>query len=318
MTERNTDTLALRPWLGEREKRLFFVAVVVGLLLPGFAFANLVEDAVRAGAQGMLDYVTMRVNSMVEIVVPTSFSDLMGTPSAESGIYLHALELYGAGITKSVAYSIMALVTLVKLVRVSERVDANQTMPAVREVIMLFVSVTIYAHLIAHAWDLMAGLFHDLSAIWSSWSAAPPVSVDTIDVSPLVGLSALLPIFVCSSIAMILADVSVVVAKVVVWGRGMQLYFMATMAPIPLALLGLEETRSFGVGFIKNFASLVLGYAALSFVLGCYPTLLALAINESFLAGGVSDMVLAVTAGCALQVILVVRCGAWARDVLGG
>ena len=216
--------------VSEREMRLFLVACAVGLLVPGMAFANLVEDAVRAGAQGMLDYVTMRINTMSEMVVPTSFSDLMGTPSAESGIYLHALELYGAGITKSLAYSIMALVMLVRLVRVSERVDGSQTMPAVREVIFLFVSVTIYAHLIAHAWDLMAALFSDLSAIWSSWSAAAPVRVDTIDVSPLAGISALLPIFVCSSIAMILADVSVVVAKVVVWGRGMQLYFMATMA----------------------------------------------------------------------------------------
>jgi hypothetical protein len=301
-----------------RERRVFLAVLALGLALPGLALANLVEDAVRAGAQGMVDYVTMRINTMVQVTVPTSFADLMGGPSGESGVYLHALELYGAGITKSVAYSLMALVMLVRLVRVSERVDTNQTMPAVREVILLFVSVTIYAHLIAHAWDLMAGLFHDLSAIWSAWSAAPPVRVDAIDVSPLVGLSALLPIFVCSSIAMVLADVSVVVAKVVVWGRGMQLYFMATMAPIPLALLGLEETRAFGVGFLRNFASLVLGYAALSFVLGCYPTLLALAINESAVAGGVSDMVLAVTAGCALQVNLVVRCGAWARDVLGG
>jgi hypothetical protein len=47
----------------------------------------------------------------------------------------------------------------------------------------------------------------------------------------------------------------------------MQLYFTATMSPIPLTLLGIEETRRMGVGFLKNFASLVLGHAALSFTL---------------------------------------------------
>jgi hypothetical protein len=225
---------------------------------------------------------------------------------------------YGSGIAKSVASSILALVMLVQLVKISERCDGHATFPAVREVMTLLVACSIYTYLVGHAWDLMAALFTDLSALWSGWGASTPQKIADIDLPDMVGLDVLMPMFLSTTVCMILADAAVIVAKVVVWGRGMQLYFMATMSPIPLALLGIEETRQMGVGFLKNFASLVLGYAALSFVLGCYPTLLALAINESFLAGGVSDMVLAVTAGCALQVILVVRCGAWARDVLGG
>ncbi len=44
----------------------------------------------------------------------------------------------------------------------------------------------------------------------------------------------------------------------------MQLYFIATMSPIPLALLGVDEARRMGIGYLRNFAGLVLGYAALS------------------------------------------------------
>jgi hypothetical protein len=73
-----------------------------------------------------------------------------------------------------------------------------------------------------------------------------------------------------------------------------------------------------GGGFLKNFASLVLGYAALSFTLNLYPTLLQMAVSTSWQAGGAGDMVLSVTAGCILEIFLVLKCGSWARDVLGG
>ena len=92
----------------------------------------------------------------------------------------------------------------------------------------------------------------------------------------------------------------------------MWLYFTTTMSPIPLALLGIDETRRMGVGFLKNFASLVLGHAALSFTLNLYPTLLQIAVAGSWQAGGAGDMVLLVTAGCILEIFLVLKCGPWA------
>jgi len=117
---------------------------------------------------------------------------------------------------------------------------------------------------------------------------------------------------------MILADVAVIVSRVVVWVRGIQLYFMATMSPIPLALLGIEETRQMGVGFLRSFCALVLGYASLAFVLELWPTLLAMAVRSSWQAGGTGEMVLSVAVGCVLELILVLKCGSWARDLLGG
>ena len=82
---------------------------------------------------------------------------------------------------------------------------------------------------------------------------------------------------------------------------------MVMISPIPLALLGIEETRQMGVGYLRNFASLVLSYASLAFVLNMYPTLLSIAMETSWQAGGVSEMVLSVTAASSLQVLLVTR-----------
>ena len=39
---------------------------------------------------------------------------------------------------------------------------------------------------------------------------------------------------------------------VVCWARAIQLYVLAMLAPIPLSLMALDETRQVGVGYIKN------------------------------------------------------------------
>ena len=320
--------LAALDWLGTigdkdvsfhtRAARATVVVAVVSFLLSPAAFAGIIDDAVRASLQGMLDYVVLRVNSMTQATVPTTFANLFDGGGASSVVYSKALQFYGSGIAKSVASSILALVMLVQLVKISERCDGHATFPAVREVMTLLVACSIYTYLVGHAWDLMAALFTDLSALWSGWGASTPQQIADIGLPDMVGLDVLMPMFLSTTVCMILADAAVIVAKVVVWGRGIQLYFMATMSPIPLALLGIEETRQMGVGFLKNFASLVLGYAALSFTLNLYPTLLQMAVSTSWQAGGAGDMVLSVTAGCILEILLVLKCGSWARDVLGG
>ena len=175
-----------------------------------------------------------------------------------------------------------------------------------------------YTYLVGHAWDLMSALFSDLSGIWSSWGSEPATHVSDMNITDQNGLAVLLPMLVSALICSVLVDVAAIVGMVVVWGRGMQLYFMATMSPIPLALLGIDETRQMGIGFLRNFAGLVLGYAALSFVIKLFPTLLQMAIATSFVMGGDGEMLLSITAASALEVILVAKCGSWAREVLGG
>ena len=71
-----------------------------------------------------------------------------------------------------------------------------------------------------------------------------------------------------------------------------------------------------GIGFLRNLCSLFLGYAALAFVLDLFPTLLQMAVESTFIAGGAGKMVLSVTEACVLQLAL--KCGSWPKDVLGG
>lgn len=314
-------------WIGEvlddelpawrRVARLGLLLIAASLLVAAPAHAGIIEDAVKDGTQGMIDGIVHRVNYMAQTTIPTSFDGLLaGQGSAH--VYAKAAQMYGSGVARSVASTLLGLVMLVQLVKISQRTEAHATFPAVREVATLLVACAIYTYLVGHAWDLMSALFSDLSGIWSSWGSEPATLVTSMDITDKNGLAVLLPMLVSALICSVLVDVAAIISMIVVWGRGMQLYFMATMSPIPLALLGIDETRQMGIGFLRNYAALVLGYAALSFVVKLFPTLLQMSIATSFVMGGDGEMILSITAACILEIILTVKCGSWARDVLGG
>ena len=300
-----------------RALRVTVLLLLASTLVAVPAHAGIIEDAVKDGTQGMIDGIVRRVNYMAQATIPTSFEGLLaGQGSAH--VYAKAAQMYGSGVARSIASTLLALVMLVQLVKISQRTEAHATFPAVREVCALLVACAIYTYLVGHAWDLMNALFTDLSSIWSSWGSEPATHVSSMNIDDKNGLAVLLPMLVSALICSILVDVATIISMVVVWGRGMQLYFMATMSPIPLALLGIDETRQMGVGFLRNYAALVLGYAALSFVVKLFPTLLQMSIATSFVMGGDGEMILSITAACILEIILTVKCGGWARDVLGG
>ena len=303
-------------WFGEaldgevpawgRALRVTALLLLASSLVAVPAHAGIIEDAVKDGTRGMIDGIVRRVNYMAQATIPTSFEGLLaGQGSAH--VYAKAAQMYGSGVARSIASTLLALVMLVQLVKISQRTEAHANFPAVREVCALLVACAIYTYLVGHAWDLMNALFTDLSGIWSSWSSEPATHVSSMNIDDKNGLAVLLPMLVSALICSVLVNVATIISMVVVWGRDMQLYFMATMRPIQM-----------GVGFLRNYAALVLGYAALSFVVKLFPTLLQMPIATSFVMGGDGEMILSISAACILEIILTVKCGGWARDVLGG
>lgn len=150
-----------------RVARALVVLRVASLAIVRLAHAGIIEDAVKSGLQGMLEYVIDRVNSMRAATIPATFSNLFDGSYGGSTVYYKALQLYSSVVIKSLASSILALVMLVQLVKISERCEAHSTFPAVREVATLLVACAICTYLVGHAWDLMRALFEDLSGIWA-------------------------------------------------------------------------------------------------------------------------------------------------------
>ena len=105
-----------------------------------------------------------------------------------------------------------------------------------------------------------------------------------------------------------------------VWGRALQIYIMLMVAPVPIALLGADETRHMGIGFFKNFAALCLAAAIMAFVLWLFSIMFAASITEVI---NTANQLSAVTIGKLLVVCLLLcwaltKSGQFARDVLGG
>ena len=88
-----------------------------------------------------------------------------------------------------------------------------------------------------------------------------------------------------------------------------------------VALLGFEQSRQFGIGFIRNFVALVLAGAVMVFILFCFPLLVNAAIaagrlgtDYSFVPGMGPVTLIAM---CLLLIIGMLKSGAIARSVLG-
>lgn len=118
------------PRRGRFLRVLVFVLLASTLVSPP-AYAGIIEDAVKDGTQGMIDGIVRRVNNMASATIPTSFDDLFASDGS-AHVYAKALQMYGNGVARSIASTILALVMLVQLVKITQRAEGHATFPAVR------------------------------------------------------------------------------------------------------------------------------------------------------------------------------------------
>ena len=115
--------------------------------------------------------------------------------------------------------------------------------------------------------------------------------------------------------------VSVVIAWVMAAARAIQIYILAAFSPIPISLLGFEQTRSMGINFLKNFAAACLAGTIMAFLLTIMPKLCAtyIHVGDIVIDGTVSILPFIAPFGLPILLIIgVVKSGAWARDLFGG
>jgi hypothetical protein len=217
----------------------------------------------------------------------------------------------------------------VQLIKVSQRMDGNASMPGVKEVVFLLVFFAVFLFLVQNSFEIMQGIY-GIAKIAISRTAGlfgtggeldlSTVSIATTDDD----VAALLAMLVIALISWVVVIVAYVVALVVSWARALQIYIMAAFAPIPISLLALDETRQMGVGYLKNFAAVCLAGVIILVLLVSFPIVLG-GLNAATVGVPVVDSVvgglsyaLQYLAMCILLIISLVKSGSWARDVMGG
>ena len=305
------------------------------LFLPSAAWADIAGDINKWLCGILRDTCNWIFDSQVDVlkgigakgVLSADFTQMLGSAGTVTmydivhGVWQVAILPIGCGI--------LGFVFTVQLIKVSQRMDGNASMPGVKEVVFMLVFFAVFLFLIQNSFEIMrsvyevtrlaigrvAGLFGtggelDLTA----------VSITTTDDD----VAALLAMLVVALVSWLVVIAAYVVALVVSWARAVQIYVMAAFSPVPLALMSLDETRQMGVGYLKNFAAVCLAGVIILVLLVSFPVVLGgldaasagVPVVDS-VVGGLS-YALQYLAMCILLILALVKSGSWARDIMGG
>ena len=303
--------------------------------MPAPAFAGIAED-INAWICGVLrDTCNWIFNSQVDMlrgigvdgVLSADFTQMLG--SAGSVTMYDVVRAVWQNAILPIGCGVLSFVFTVQLIKVSQRMDGNASMPGVKEVVFLLVFFAVFLFLVQNSFEIMQGIY-GIAKIAISRTAGlfgtggeldlSTVSIATTDDD----VAALLAMLVIALISWVVVIVAYVVALVVSWARALQIYIMAAFAPIPISLLALDETRQMGVGYLKNFAAVCLAGVIILVLLVSFPIVLG-GLNAATVGVPVVDSVvgglsyaLQYLAMCILLIISLVKSGSWARDVMGG
>lgn len=306
------------------------------LWLPQPAHAD-IADTVNSWLCGMLrDFCNWIFGAQVDVlrsigaegVLSASFETMLGG-SGTVGMYDIVHGVWESAILP-IGCGVLSFVFTVQLIKISQRMDGSSSMPAVKEVVFLLVFFAVFLFLVQHSFELMQELYEvtriaiqrvtDLFGNGAELDMGK-VSITTTDDD----VPALLGMAVVALVSWVVVLVAYIVALVVSWARAIQLYLMAAFSPIPLSLMGLEDTRQIGIGYLRSFASVCLAGVIILVILVSFPVVLGGldAVNAGTgtpmdsVVGGLS-YALQYLAVCVLLILSLVKSGAWARDVMGG
>ncbi|MBQ3266822.1 MAG: conjugal transfer protein TrbL [Atopobiaceae bacterium] len=263
----------------------------------------------------------------VEGVLSAGFAQMLGSAGSVTmydivhGVWEVAVLPIGCGI--------LGFVFTVQLIKISQRMDGNASMPGVKEVVFLLVFFAVFLFLVQNSFELMRAVYEvtrlAISRVSGMFGAGGALDLSAVSITTEDDdVAALLAMLVVALVSWLVVIVAYVVALVVSWARAIQIYVMAAFSPIPLALMSLDETRQMGVGYLKNFAAVCLAGIIILVLLVSFPVVLGgldaasagVPVVDS-VVGGLS-YALQYLAMCILLILSLVKSGSWARDIMGG
>lgn len=333
-----------RRWL--RMAAITAVAIALVLLLPVTAHAEEPEyhwitdlggslqkwvcHMFLSGACGLFNiYYQLITNLGSSSVISGPFTSLLGTDmyNLTNNIFQTAVVPIGE--------SILALFMLVQLVKISQRIDATSTLPAVKEIVFLAVIYVLLHWFINNSLDIMQaiyGIVNDdiipsIGTAAEDAGSAGVFSLDGItqDQWDSMDIGDCFLTLLMALVVFLLGIVAFVLGFAMSYVRAWQIYIYAAFSPIPISLIGFEETRQMGIGYLKNFAAVCLAGAVLMFLLVAYPFVAAGSVLDTsditfLFATGASDSLFTLLQGVAISfvlIFLIVKSGGIAKEILG-
>ena len=306
------------------------------MLFPDFAFASIAYD-INKWLCGVLrdccnwifaNQINMLKSIGYDGILAAGFDSMLGTAgnttmySLVHGVWQVAILPIGCGV--------LGFVFTIKLIQISQKMDGNASLPGVKEVVFLLVFFAVFLFLIQNSFDLMASIYSitklAIERVINMFGTGGAIDLNAVSiVTTDDDVAALVAMLIVALISWVVVLVAYIVALVVSWARAIQLYLMAAFSPIPLALMGTEDTRQIGIGYVKNFVAVCLAGIIILVLLISFPIILG-GLNAANpgtgtpidgIANGLT-YALQYLAMCILLILSLVKSGSWARDIVGG
>ena len=306
------------------------------MLFPDFAFASIADD-INKWLCGVLrdccnwifaNQINMLKSIGYDGILAAGFDSMLGTAgnttmySLVHGVWQVAILPIGCGV--------LGFVFTIKLIQISQKMDGNASLPGVKEVVFLLVFFAVFLFLIQNSFDLMASIYSitklAIERVINMFGTGGAIDLNAVSiVTTDDDVAALVAMLIVALISWVVVLGAYIVALVVSWARAIQLYLMAAFSPIPLALMGTEDTRQIGIGYVKNFVAVCLAGIIILVLLISFPIILG-GLNAANpgtgtpidgIANGLT-YALQYLAMCILLILSLVKSGSWARDIVGG
>lgn len=296
-------------------------------LSPVNALLTWLSDLMTGLCVSLFNFSMQLMQSMSDGTVITDFNKLFGNDSTQVYEFAKAVN---KGLVTSVGYTFLAIVMLIKLANLGQRMDGNGTLPAVKEVLWLVVWYAVLLFLINNSMELCEATYAIVMALIKIVRASAPtmsqadfVEIGADDIAGFSSFESLVILAFIMLLFFLAAGATLLITQVVVWGRAIQLYAYSAFAPIALPFLGTDETKPWALGFIKSYLALCLTGAFIVFILLIYPFVMAIAFTDIGSYGGFTplELILWLLKCMAFFVVLIyalVKTGSWSRELLGG
>lgn len=228
---------------------------------------------------------------------------------------------------KPVAASIVAIVLVIELARITTRYEGDQktgtqvVAAAVLKAVLLIVAiqnVDLILGAINEAGEKIIGATSALTPDAKAGELSEAVSSAVEDMDTIDKAGLMLVLFV----PWLLATLGSIAVKIVVFIRFAELYILSSAATLPLAFLGNQDTKGISIGYLKRYGGAVLHGVMIIIIVAIYSMFQLDAIDLSAVTGDtllstVTGNIGALIAGPVFFLFLIFGSGKLARSMLG-
>lgn len=194
--------------------------------------AWLVDKFLRDPAESLLNAYANTMSAFgTENFLTGSFKSLFGNGEGTDAVWTTINAVHKTLIVP-LAGSILSLVMLVQVVKISQRIDSTSTFPAVKEIVFLAVLYVIIRFLILNSIDICAAVFDLFNEITKTIFDSADPDLSPITIPDGVGIGNMFIILIMALLLQLTGFVSVVIAWVMAAARAIQIYILAAFSPI--------------------------------------------------------------------------------------